>query len=62
MNNIAPNKKADVENLLVFHYGENWGEINELSFYRHIEATVQEEVVDDGVKCEKNEENPELMV
>lgn len=66
-NVVNSNKKVDVNNLLVCHFGDEWKNDPRLSFYKFVieEDTVPEnETVDDETTslCENVEEDVELSI
>ncbi|CAH1113073.1 unnamed protein product [Psylliodes chrysocephalus] len=65
-NVVNNNKKVDVNNLLVHHFGDEWKNDTRLSFYKFVveedTVTENETVEDETTLCENIEEELELSI
>lgn len=62
-NAVGENKKVDVNNLLISHYGEEWKSDPRLKFYKFVlEGGSQDEDTEDTLICEAKEEECGLTV
>lgn len=62
--NISSKKLKDVLNLLIKHFGENWRELEALTFYKKLElgSVTDEENDEPQAECERMEEVLDLLI